>query len=103
MENEYMKRGFLLPEGCKNLADAPKYKVKPSLPTSGVLPPIVGELIVPPQMTVRELATVLAEKPFRIIADLMSLGIFANVNQQIDFDLISGVMRKYGFIAKRAA
>ena len=88
-----MKRGYLLPDGCKDLIDVLKPKVQHT----------AAEMIVTSEMTVTELAAALAQKPFRIIADLMELGVFANVNQQLDFDTISRVVRKYGFIAKRAA
>jgi Translation initiation factor IF-2, N-terminal region len=102
MENEYMKRGYLLPEGCKDLTDVPKYKARPSLTTRAPLPPITGEMIIPAQMTVSELAAALSQKPFRIIADLIELGIFVTIKHQLDFDLISRVVRKYGFAAKQA-
>jgi len=107
MENEYMKRGYLLPEGCKDLIDVLESKApsKPVAPKSSPLvplPPITGEMTVPAHMTVAELAAALAQKPFRIIADLMEIGVFAQVKQQLDFETISRVLRKYGFTAKRA-
>ncbi len=102
-----MKRGYLLPKGCKDLIDALKSK-QPKLATAGPaipepLPPATGEMTVPASMTVRELADALTRKPFQIIADLMEIGVFAGVNQQLDFDTVSRVIRKYGFKAKRAA
>ena len=108
MENEYMKRGYLLPEGCKDLIDVWKVKgtPKPSTPKSSsaaALPPVIGDLVVPAGMTVSELAASLTQKPFQIIADLMELGIFANLKDELGFETISKVVRKYGFIAKRAA
>jgi Translation initiation factor IF-2, N-terminal region len=102
MENEYMKRGYLLPGGCKDLSDIPKYKAMPTPQPLAPLPPITGEMTVPAQMTVSELAAALSQNPFRIIADLMGLNIFVTLEHQLDFDLISRVARKYGFTAKRA-
>jgi hypothetical protein len=119
MENEYMKRGYLLPEGCKDLFDALKLKQKPApcaflkLPYANPaapkpwtkvipLPPIRGELILPAQVTVSQLAALLQKRPFVLIADLMQLGIFATVSQMLDFDTIAKVARKHGFVAKRA-
>ena len=67
------------------------------------LPPIVGELVIPKPTTVSDLARLLNQKPFQIIADLIGLGVFANVKQTLDFEVISKVARKYGFIAKRVA
>ena len=65
------------------------------------LPPKTAELIVPEQMTVKELADALKQKPFKIIADLMGLNVFATLDQQISFEVISEVSRKYGYATKR--
>ena len=53
-------------------------------------------------MTVEELAAALRQKPFQIIADLMEIGVFANVHQEVAFDVVTKVVRKYGYTAKRA-
>ena len=45
----------------------------------------------------RELAAQLKQKPFKIIADLMELGVFANVNQAIDEKIAQQLCAKYGF------
>ena len=60
--------------------------------------PAGGELIViKPPIIVRELATQLKQKPFKIIADLMGLGVFATVNQAIDEKIAQQLCAKYGF------
>ena len=64
--------------------------------------PIASEITVPEQMTVAELAAALNQKPFRIIGDLIQSGVFATLNQVLDFETIVKVSQKYGFIAKRA-
>jgi translation initiation factor IF-2 len=46
---------------------------------------------------VRELAAQLKQRPFKIIADLMELGVFANVNQAIDEKIAQQLCAKYGF------
>jgi len=46
---------------------------------------------------VRELAEQLKQKPFKIIADLMQLGVFATVNQAIDEAVAQKVCATYGF------
>src|SRR5208282_3654952 len=46
---------------------------------------------------VRELAAQLNQKPFKIIGDLMGLGVFANVNQAIDEKNAQQLCAKYGF------
>jgi hypothetical protein len=110
MEHDFMKRGYLLPEGCKDLIDTLKLKPhdEPKHPSPqsfapAPLPPVIGELVIPEQTSVLDLGRLLNQKPFRIIADLMQFGVFATVKQTLDFEVISSVARKYGFIAKRAA
>jgi len=41
-------------------------------------------------------------KPFKAIADLMEIGIFANVKQKIGFEAAARVLKKYGIIANKA-
>ena len=107
MDNEYLKRGYLLPEGCSDLIDVMKLKASAEPAAQGiswsVSPlPIASEITVPEQMTVAELAAALNQKPFRIIGDLIQSGVFATLNQVLDFETIVKVFQKYGFIAKRA-
>lgn len=139
MENEYMKRGYLLPPGCKDLADVLKHKQQPvqgdvfhSLPQisekhwtvyipvskkfgttydptlkfwkpPATLPPLKGQIFIPPHTTVRKLADLLGQKPFQIIGELMKMGMFATVDFLLDFKTISKVARMYGFTAIAAA
>ena len=69
-------------------------------PPSNDFPPLKGEILVSEKTTVAELAELLGQKPFRIVADLMELGVFANVKQTVDFELLCEVARKYGFRAR---
>jgi translation initiation factor IF-2 len=50
-------------------------------------------------MTVEELATLLASPPAAVISALIKNGIFATMNQVIDFDTASSVMAELGFEA----
>ena len=60
--------------------------------------PTTGEvIIIKPPIVVRELAAQLKQKPFKIIADLMGLGVFATVNQAIDEKIAQQLCAKYGF------
>ena len=43
----------------------------------------------------------LGKKIYQIIADLMELNVFANVNESVDFETASKVLRKYGYQAKK--
>jgi translation initiation factor IF-2 len=60
--------------------------------------PATGEvIIIKPPIVVRDLAAQVKQKPFKIIADLMELGVFANVNQAIDEKIAQQLCAKYGF------
>jgi translation initiation factor IF-2 len=52
---------------------------------------------VPDYITVRDLATEMGVSPIDVIKELMSNGIMANINQQIDFDTASIVAGEMGF------
>jgi translation initiation factor IF-2 len=68
-------------------AAAPKIALPADAQVISIKPPIV----------VRELAEQLKQKPFKIIADLMEVGVFANVNQAIDEAIAQKVCAKYGY------
>jgi translation initiation factor IF-2 len=79
----------------KPVAKAPS---QPAAPPPIFVVPTGGEVIVvKPPIVVRELAAQLKQKPFKIIADLMELGVFANVNQAIDEKVAEQLCAKYGF------
>ena len=61
------------------------------------LPPDAQVITIKPPIVVRELAEQLKQKPFKIIADLMEVGVFANVNQAIDEGIAQKVCAKYGY------
>lgn len=61
------------------------------------LPADAQVITIKPPIVVRELAEQLKQKPFKIIADLMEVGVFANVNQAIDEAVAQKVCAKYGF------
>ncbi len=66
---------------------APQFAIAADAPVISIKPPIV----------VRELAEQMKLKPFKLIADLMELGVFANVNQAIDEQIAVKVCAKNGF------
>jgi translation initiation factor IF-2 len=77
---------------------APKAAAPAPAQTPKFVVPATGEVIViKPPIVVRELAVQLKQKPFKIIADLMELGVFANVNQAIDEKIAQQLCAKYGF------
>src|ERR1019366_7205125 len=76
----------------------PREPPNPAAPQAKFVAPATGEVIViKPPIVVRELATQLKQKPFKIIADLMGLGVFATVNQAIDEKIAQQLCAKYGF------
>lgn len=77
---------------------------KPASPKFA-LPADAQVIVIKPPIVVRELAEALKQKPFKIIADLMEAGVFANVNQAIDEKFAIQVCAKYGVkfeVEKRA-
>jgi len=70
----------------------------PAKPAEKILAPATGQLItLKPPIIVRDLAEQLKRKPFQLIADLMEVGVFANVNQSIDEDVAQRICAKYNF------
>ncbi len=103
---DYTKRGYLLPEGCKDLIDA--IKLQEATAGKAPLPPgqpnsRARELVVHEPISVRDLAELLGQAPFQIIGDLMKLGVFANVNQHLAFEVVAKVALKYGYRARKQA
>jgi translation initiation factor IF-2 len=69
---------------------------RPAEPPKPSLPADAQVIVIKPPIVVRELADQLKQKPFKIIADLMEAGVFANVNQAIDETTAQKVCAKYG-------
>jgi translation initiation factor IF-2 len=57
----------------------------------------------PDFLTVRELAETISESPIAVIKVLMSNGLMANINQQIDFDTAAIVCEEFGYTARSLA
>ena len=84
--------------GRDNRQPAPPARepAKPAAPK--FVAPVGGEIIIiKPPIVVRELADRLKQKPFKIIADLMGLNVFATVNQTVDEKIAAQLCAKYGF------
>jgi translation initiation factor IF-2 len=84
---------------------APRTFQKPPAPAPGggkaaekYVPLVTDQVItLKPPIIVRDLAEQLKRKPFQIIADLMEVGEFANVNQSIGEDVAQRICAKYKF------
>lgn len=57
----------------------------------------------PDYMSVRELAQAINESPIAVIKALMSSGVMANINQQLDFDTAAIVCEEFGYTARSLA
>lgn len=112
---DYSKRDYLLPAGCKDLIDVLRLqekreaKLQAWLPESSdqlapwILPPVKGELQLSDPIMVEQLAAQLHQKPFKVIAELMQLGVFATAKQAITFEAAAKLLLKYGYRAKRSS
>src|SRR5439155_19503625 len=87
--------GARLPGGAKG-SGGPKQPEAPAAPAKIALPADARVISIKPPIVVRELADQLKQKPFKIIADLMESGVFANVNQAIDEAIAQKICAKYG-------
>ena len=83
--------GAKIGPGAKGLSKPEPVAPKISLPADAQV------ITIKPPIVVRELAEHLKQKPFKIIADLMQLGVFATVNQAIDESVAQRVCATYGF------
>jgi len=93
------RQQFQRSSGGRQSAPPTREPAKPAAaPQPKFIAPVTGEvIIIKPPIVVRELAAQLKQKPFKIIADLMELGVFANVNQAIDEKIAQQLCAKYGF------
>lgn len=66
-----------------------------------MLNPIKKPITIPSSISVRELAFRLNMPASRIIAQLMKSGMFATINEEIDFDTASLILEEMGFEAKQ--
>jgi len=74
----------------------PGAKPEPATPKIS-LPSDAQVISIKPPIVVRELAEQLKQKPFKIIADLMGMGVFATVNQSIEEPVAQRICANYGY------
>ena len=58
-------------------------------------------IFVPDFIAVKELAGLLELKPFRVVADVLELGIFRHADDLIDFSTAATIGKKHGFAVER--
>jgi hypothetical protein len=98
---DYSKRDGLLPEGCKDLADAIKHEQASALPPVPP-PPITRQVSLPEVVAVKYLAEVSGASLYTIALDMQELREGTSVDRSVDFELAAKILRKYGIAAKRA-
>jgi hypothetical protein len=54
------------------------------------------------ETTVAQLATLLGQRPKKLIADLYQLGVFASEQATLKFEVVTTVAQKYGYVAQQA-
>ena len=103
---DYSKRDYLLPPGCKDLIDVLRlHQSTPPLwqpaqrPRRKPNPPINRHVTVPDPVSVKELIELAGKKPYCVIADLMQLGLFVNIDESVSFDIAARVLHWYGIAA----
>ncbi|MEG1740199.1 MAG: translation initiation factor IF-2 [Akkermansia sp.] len=72
----------------------------PEVPTVEVVPP-GGVINLKPPVTVSDLSALMGLKPFRLIKDLMGMGIFANPSTLLDAESVGNLCDVHGFIFER--
>ena len=84
------------------LEEAKEPKIPLLLPPTWQQPVgFMGDLFFSDVTLVADLAAFLGQKPFKIIADLMELGVFATLKQTVNFETVSKVAWKYGYTARK--
>ncbi len=84
------------------VAESPE--VDSSLPSADSNPGVVepgGVINLKPPVSVSDLATMMGIKPFRLIKDLMGLGIFGNPSTVIDAEVVGKLCDIHGFVFER--
>ncbi len=85
-------------------APAPKPEPKPAPAAAAPAPAAAaGEKLinVKPPVSVAELAAQMNMKPFKLIADLLPMGVFANPATTLDSDQVAALCEKHGFAFER--
>jgi hypothetical protein len=96
---DYNKRHYLLPGGCKDLADAIKLE-QASLPAAPE-PPITRRVSLPEKVSVRFLAETCGQSLYTIATVMWQLGIYVSVDRSVDFEDAARILRRYGIAAER--
>jgi hypothetical protein len=101
------KPRYLLPDGCKDLADALRLERESELsaaPDDAPSPstePLPASITIPDPVLVRDLAAALHLKPHEIIRELMQRNIFASQYMEIEFAQAFSICADLGVVAHK--
>ncbi len=87
------------PEPAPEAAPAPEAPAEEAAPEAEVDESKI--IHIKPPIVVKDLAAQMELKPFKLISELMELGIFASINQTIESDIASKICEKYGFVFEK--
>jgi hypothetical protein len=97
---DYNKRDYLLPAGCKDLADAIKCEGA-SVPLPAPEPPITRHVTLPEKVSVRFLAEISGQALDTIARVMSQLRIGVSVERSVDFEDAARILRRYGIAAEK--
>ncbi|MBR1998246.1 MAG: translation initiation factor IF-2 [Akkermansia sp.] len=83
------------PKPVAKPAPAPKAKETPAPAAAG------STINVKAPVSVADLATTMGIKPFKLIAELLPMGVFANPSTTLDSDQVAALCEKHGFVYER--
>ena len=99
---DHGKRDYLLPAGCKDLADALKHE-EASRPQPIPEPPITRRVTLPEKVSVKFLAEISDQTLDAIAAVMRQLRIVVSVDRSVDFEDAVRILWRYGIAADRDA
>jgi len=73
----------------------------PDLPAEAAKPQEMKTLVIQAPILVKSLAAKLVVKPGELIGRFIKAGVFANINQSVNFDTASVVAKEYGYILEK--
>jgi len=73
----------------------------PKLISRDLLEPGEPRIFLADYIELKELAAMLGLRPFKLVAEVIELGIFKHADEFIDFATAATIARKHGFVAER--
>lgn len=95
------EKALITQPACSGGPPAPPPR-PPKLTARDLLDPGEPErrIFVPDSIAITELAVLLQLKPFKVVADVLALGIFRHADESVDFATAAQVASKHGVIAE---